>query len=140
MSNNLVKKMIIILAVIALAGAGAAYYFLQKSGSSSKNPSIDQILKNSVDLTDLTTNLAGGNYIKMSFKIQADSTSAAAELTKREFEIRNIMIMVLSDTKASDLDGKNGKIQLEETLKQKINEVMQDGKVVQVYITDSLLQ
>lgn len=126
--------------MIALAGAGTAYYFIQKNRNSNKNPSIDQIIQDSVDLTDFTTNLAGGNYIKMSFKIQTNSKAAAAELTKREFQVQNILIQDLSDIKASDLEGKAGKIKLEDALKQQINEVMQDGKVVQVYITNSLLQ
>lgn len=132
--------MLIILVVIALAGGAAVYYLLSQNSSASKAPTIDEILKNSVDVTDLTTNLAGGNYIKMSFKIETDSKAGASELTKRDFQVRNIMIEVLSDTKASNLDGSAGKVNLQETLKNKINDVMQDGKVVQVYITDSLLQ
>ncbi|MDP4107901.1 MAG: flagellar basal body-associated FliL family protein, partial [Bacillota bacterium] len=77
---------------------------------------------------------------KMSFKIQTDSKDAKNELTKRDFQIKNIMIEELSDTKEEDLQGKAGKVKLEETLKERINKIMQDGKVVQVYITASLLQ
>jgi flagellar FliL protein len=132
--------MLIIIIIIVLAGAGAVYYFLQKNNNAGKGPSIDEVIKTSVDITDLTTNLASNNYVKMTFKIQTDSTSAKDELTKREFQVRNIMIEELSDTKAEDLQGKAGKIKLEERLKQKINQIMQNGTVVQVYITDSLLQ
>lgn len=140
MNKKLLRTMLIMIVIIVLAGAGAVYYFLQKNGSASKDPSIDDVIKTSVDISDLTTNLATSNYIKMSFKIQTDSKAAKDELTKREFQVRNIMIEELSDTKEEDLQGKNGKIKLEETLKEKINQIMQDGKVVQVYITDSLLQ
>ena len=101
---------------------------------------VPTLIKTSVDISDLTTNLATSNYIKMTFKIQTDSKAAKEELTKREFQVRNIMIEELSDTKEEDLQGKTGKIKLEGTLKKKINQIMQDGKVVQVYITDSLLQ
>lgn len=138
--NNTIRTMLIILVVIALAGGVAIYFLLHQSGSASKAPTIDEILKNSVDITDLTTNLAGGNYIKISFKIETNSKAATSELTKREFQVKNIMIEVLSDTKESNLDGSAGIVQLENTLKNRINTVMQDGKVVQVYVTDSLLQ
>ncbi|HJV30715.1 MAG TPA: flagellar basal body-associated FliL family protein, partial [Bacillales bacterium] len=62
------------------------------------------------------------------------------ELTKRDFQVKNIIIEELSEKKAQDLQGKAGKLQLENTLKMKTNELMQDGKVVKVYITESLLQ
>ncbi|MDP4083043.1 MAG: flagellar basal body-associated protein FliL [Bacillota bacterium] len=131
--------MIIILIVITLAG-GITIYFVLHNGKNSKGPTIDDIIKTSVDITDITTNLAGDNYIKISFKIQTDSTNAQKELTKRDFQVKNIIIEELSDKKAQDLQGKKGVLNLEQTLKTKINQIMQDGKVVQVYVTDSLLQ
>lgn len=42
--------------------------------------------------------------------------------------------------KAEDIQGKEGQIKLQEDLKTKINGLMQEGKIVQVYITESLLQ
>jgi flagellar protein FliL len=137
--NKLLRTMLIILAVIALVG-GAALYFVLPNGKDTKNPTIDDILKTSVDIPEITTNLAGDAYIKISFKIQTDSKSAMNELTKRDFQVKNIIIEELSEKKAQDLQGKAGKLQLENTLKLKINELMQDGKVVKVYITESLLQ
>lgn len=139
MNNKLLKTMLIIVVVIALAGGGAIFYLLQQNNAN-KGPNIDDILKYSVDITDFTTNLASNNYIKMSLKIETNSKSAAEELTKREFQVRNILVEELSDTKAEDLQGKVGKVKLEGTLKKRISEVMKDGKVVKVYITDSLLQ
>lgn len=132
--------MLIILVVIILAGAGAFYYLLQQKENANKEPTIDDILKNSVDVAEFTTNLSDSHYVKMSFKIQTNSKDAAAELTKRDFQVRNIVIEELSDITEKDLQGKVGKVKLEKTLKDKINEVMRDGKVEQVYITESLLQ
>jgi flagellar FliL protein len=111
-----------------------------QNGKDTKDPTIDDILKTSVDIPEITTNLAGDAYIKISFKIQTDSKAAKNELTKRDFQVKNIIIEELSEKKAQDLQGKAGKLQLENTLKLKINELMQDGKVVKVYITESLLQ
>jgi flagellar FliL protein len=140
MTNKRVRTTLIIIVIILLAGAGAYYYLQQNKAAGSSGPSIDEVINNSVDITDLTTNLATNNYVKMSFKIQTDSKDAKNELTKRDFQIKNIMIEELSDTKEEDLQGKAGKVKLEETLKERINKIMQDGKVVQVYITASLLQ
>lgn len=140
MNNKGLKTMLIILVVIILAGAGAFYYLLQQKENANKEPTIDDILKNSVDVAEFTTNLSDSHYVKMSFKIQTNSKDAAAELTKRDFQVRNIVIEELSDITEKDLQGKVGKVKLEKTLKDKINEVMRDGKVEQVYITESLLQ
>lgn len=140
MNNKGLKTMLIILVVIILAGTGIFYYLLQQKGNGSKEATIDDILKNSVDVAEFTTNLADSHYVKMSFKIQTNSKGAAAELTKREFQVKNIVIEILSDTTEKDLEGKVGKEKLEKSLKDKINKVMQDGKVEQVYITESLLQ
>lgn len=54
--------------------------------------------------------------------------------------MKNIIIQELSEKTTEDLKGKNGQIKLENDLKDKINELMQEGKVVQVYIVNSLLQ
>jgi flagellar protein FliL len=138
-NRKLLKTMLIIILAIALAG-GIAVYFVLQNGKVTKNPTIDDILKTSVDVPEITTNLAGDAYIKISFKIQTDSKDAKNELTKRDFQVKNIIIEELSEKKAQDLQGKAGKLQLENTLKSKINELMRDGKVVKVYITESLLQ
>ncbi len=140
MNKKLIQTMILILLVIALIGTGAVVYITKYSGQSSKGPTIDDVLKYSVDVSEITTNLASDNYAKMAFKIQTDSKKAKDELTKRDFQVRNLIIEELSEKKAKDLQGKAGKVQLQDALKTKINQVMQDGKVVQVYITESLLQ
>ena len=140
MNKKLIQTMILILLVIALIGTGAVVYITKYSGKSSKGPTIDDVLKYSVDVSEITTNLASDNYAKMAFKIQTDSKKAKDELTKRDFQVRNLIIEELSEKKAKDLQGKAGKLQLQDALKTKINQVMQDGKVVQVYITESLLQ
>lgn len=133
--------MLVLLLVITLAGAGAFIYIWKFTGEQKTNePSIDEILESSVDIEEMTTNLASNNFIRISFKIQTDSKEAKEELEKRDFQVKNIIIQELSEKKSEELKGKNGQIKLENDLKDKINELMQEGKVVQVYIVNSLLQ
>ncbi len=61
-------------------------------------------------------------------------------LEKRIFQVNNIIILELSEKKTEDIKGKDGQKKLEEDIKVKINELMQDGKVEKVYITQFLLQ
>ena len=140
-NNKVIIIMLVLLLVITLAGAGAIIYIWKFTGDQKeKEPSIEEILESSVDIEEITTNLASDNFIRISFKIQTDSKKAKEELEKRDFQVKNIIIQELSEKNTEDLKGKNGQIELESDLKDKINELMQEGKVVQVYIVNSLLQ
>lgn len=140
-NNKLVMIMAIMLVAIMLVGTIALVAVMKLTGDDpDKEPSIDEVLEASVDIPEVTTNLASDDFIKISFKIETDSKKAKEELEKRDFQVRNIIIYELSEKKSEELQGKEGKMKLEETLKTKLNSLMQKGKVQKVYITGSLLQ
>lgn len=133
--------MLIILIAITLVGAVALVVVLKFTGEEeSKEPTIDEILEASVDIMQMTTNLADDDYIRISFKIQTDNKKAKEELEKRDFQVKNIIIHTLSERTSDELRGAEGQTKLEEDLKKKISEIMQEGTVEKVYITESLLQ
>ncbi|RKJ38095.1 flagellar basal body-associated protein FliL, partial [Butyricicoccus sp. 1XD8-22] len=103
-------------------------------------PTIDDILEASIDVPEMTTNLADDSYVRLQLKIQTDSKKAAEELTKRDFQIKDIIIQELSELTEEDLQGKQGKIFLQSTIKTQLNELMQEGTVEQVYITSYIIQ
>lgn len=140
--NKLVTIMIMLLAVILLAGTIAVIVILRmpSGGEVEKEPSIDEVLESSVDIPEMTTNLASDDFIRISFKIQTDSPEAMEEMTKRDFQAKDIIIQKLSEMTADDLKGEAGKQKLTETLKTNLNSIMQDGKVEDVYITSYIIQ
>ncbi|MFS0782294.1 flagellar basal body-associated protein FliL [Bacillus sp. 1P06AnD] len=135
--NKPLTIMLITLVVITLVAAIALVMVLNMGKSDDKNPSIDQIVKHSVEVPDITTNLAEDGFIKISFMIQTDSKSAKKELEKRNFQVKNIIITELSQRKASQFKSFEN---LENILKEKINSIMQDGKIERVYVTSSIIQ
>ncbi|MGX9133670.1 flagellar basal body-associated protein FliL [Rummeliibacillus sp. JY-2-4R] len=141
-NNKLLSIMLIILVSITLIGVVAVLVVTQlNKGTAAANvQNIDDIIKTSVDIGEITTNISGDNYVKISFKIQTTSKDAAAELTKRDFQVKSIVIEELSEMSKEDLEGKKGKEMLESNLKTKINEIMQDGEIQQVYITSYIIQ
>jgi flagellar protein FliL len=140
-NNKLVMIMLIMLVAIMLVGTIALVTVMKFAGDDEKKePTIDEVLEASVDIPEVTTNLASNDFIKISFKIETDSNKAKEELQKRDFQVRNIIIYELSEKKSEELQGKEGKMNLEETLKTKLNSLMQEGKIKKVYITGSLLQ
>lgn len=133
--------MLILLVAIALVGAVAIIIVKQLNDNSGpKEPSIDEVLASSVDVPQITTNLASNDFIRISFKIQTDSKKAKEELEKRDFQVKDIIIQELSEMEAKDIHGKDGQNKLKEDLKGKINTILQKGEVEQVYITENLLQ
>ena len=141
-NNKLVMTMFILLVIIALVGAVAIITLLNTNNNQGKDskPTIDEVLEMSVDIKEITTNLASNDFIRISFKIQTDSKDAKEELEKRDFQVNNIIILELSGLEVEEIQGKEGQLKLEETLKTKINEILQEGKVQKVYITQFLLQ
>ncbi|TKH03117.1 flagellar basal body-associated protein FliL [Peribacillus simplex] len=142
MKKNLLTIMLIILVAITLAGVIAVVVVTKLSDptSAEDKPSIDEIVKSSVEIPEITTNLAGNDYIKISFMVQTENKKAKEELEKRNFQAKNIIITELSEMNAEELTGKKGKEKLQEALKTRMNELMEEGKVEKVYITSSILQ
>ncbi|MDX8365072.1 flagellar basal body-associated protein FliL [Cytobacillus sp. IB215665] len=133
--------MIVMLAILAIIGSILIYILLDSSNANAEEPpTIDEIIVNSVDIDDITTNLLDHGFIRVSFKVETDGKDAKKELEKRDFQVRNIMIQELSEMKAEQFDGKQGKIALQDKLLTQMNEIMQDGTIQNVYITSFLLQ
>jgi flagellar protein FliL len=142
MKNKLLTIMLILLVSITLVGVIAVVVIMKFTGdeAASKEPTIDEILEASVEVPEITTNLASGDFIKISFTIQTDSKKAKEELEKRNFQVKNIIITELSELKSEELEGKAGKEKLQEKLKTRFNSIMQKGTIEKVYITSSILQ
>jgi len=139
--NKVIQTMVIMLAIIALAGTVALVMVMKMTGGEKQGePSADELAESSIDIPEMTTNLADGRYIKISFKIQTDSDKGKEEAEKRDFQIKDVIIERLSEMKAADFKGKEGMTALKERLKQDINALMQEGKVENVYITSFILQ
>lgn len=142
MKNKVLTIMLIMLVAIALIGVFAVVVInnMNHSAGANDQPTADEIVKASVEIPEITTNLAGSQYIKISFMIQTDSKKAKEELDKRNFQAKNIIITQLSEMKGEELTGKAGKEKLQEAVKKDLNKIMQEGKVEQVYITSLILQ
>ncbi len=134
--------MIIILIVITLIGVVAFFVITNftKGGADETQPTIDEILEQSVDIEEMTTNLIDGSYVVIQLKIQTDNKKAKEELEKRNFQIKNILIQELASMKSDQFKSKEGLIEVEDILKVRMNEILQEGTVQRVYITNRLIQ
>lgn len=139
---NTKKKAAMIIAVVIILLIGGASYFLYQSKTKGKTTglSADTIAANMVNTNPIITDLHSGGFIQISFNIQASSQKAKDELTKRDFQVRNIAIRLLSGMTEDQVKSPAGMAQLETDMKNEINQLMQNGRVVQIYTTNKMIQ
>lgn len=138
-------NILLILFIVVLLG-GTAFLLMNdkindkiNGKSKEKEPTIDEILETSVNVNDITTNLLDDRYIKLSLTVETNDAEAKQELEKRDFQVRSMILSELADMKSGDLQGKEGKRKLEEMMKVKMNELLQNGEIKKVYITSYIV-
>lgn len=132
---------LVVITLVAVVGVVLFLNFTKDSGATKeKEPTVDEIVEQTVELDEIVTNLANRQFIRITLAIQTDSKKAAEELTKRKFQVNNKVIQELSDMKPEDFEGKAGKIQFEESVKAQISPLMQEGEITKVYIVSQIIQ
>lgn len=99
---------------------------------------IDEILESSFETEEITTDIKDDRFVRVQFRIVTDSDDAKEELQKRDFQLKNILIKELSQMEEEDF--KTGIENLEDTIKLKLNQLMNEGKVTDVYTTQKVIQ
>jgi len=99
---------------------------------------IDDIVEYSYETPDITTDLKDGSFVRIQFQITTDGKKAKEEISKRDFQIKNALIKEMA--KMDEEDFKEGLDDLEDALKDRLNEVMTEGKITDVYTISKVLQ
>ncbi|QQZ11524.1 flagellar basal body-associated protein FliL [Heyndrickxia vini] len=141
MKNKMVATSITIILGILLVGA-IAIIIINKMDTKKETaePTIEEVVENSLDVPEITTNLKDNHFIKIALKIETNNKKAKEELEKRDFQVKDSVIEELSEVSSDDLKGRKGKENLTNTLKTKIDHYLQNGNVVKIYITSYVIQ
>src|SRR5690625_1784017 len=96
--SKLVKTMITSLAIILIGGTVTLIIILYVTGNGAKSgaESIEKIVENSYETPEITTDLKDGSFVRIQFQILTDGKHAKKELTKRDFQLKNILIKELA--------------------------------------------
>ena len=127
--------------VILLAGAITALVIVINISTPEKvsgEQSIDDMVEYSFESPEVTTDLEDGAFVRVQFQIIADSSDAKKELEKRDFQLKNILIKELAKKNKEDFQAGLGDI--EEALKNELNNLMTEGNVTEVYTISKILQ
>ncbi|MFD1018190.1 flagellar basal body-associated protein FliL [Thalassobacillus hwangdonensis] len=138
--NRVIKSMMIALVSLTVIGVIALIVVLNLDGNKTAEGkrNIDDIVEASIETEEITTDLKNDRFVRIQFRIITDSDDAKKELLKRDFQLNNILIKELGkmDSEAFKTDIAT----LEETIKLKLNKIMTEGKITEVYTVKKVLQ
>lgn len=157
--GNLVLILIVVLLVVLLVGGAIAAFFLLGSDDEEKmapqQATAQPAKKRSKRSTDYLTigpmypmsefivNLlseSGSRYLKVSLDIELDSEELAAEMDKKKSLIRDIVIRSLSSKTFEEVSTMKGKDRLKDEVVGKINDILADGQIRNIFFTDFVVQ
>ncbi|WP_127580624.1 flagellar basal body-associated FliL family protein [Paenibacillus koleovorans] len=104
-------------------------------GVKPKKLTADQMLEQTVEIADITTNLIGKDFVKISFAFELDSKKSKEEFEKLNTRVKAIIIQTLADLNAEQIRGSKGYDLISTSLLNKINPILTAGKLRQVDIT-----
>ncbi|WP_058307807.1 flagellar basal body-associated FliL family protein [Gracilibacillus massiliensis] len=138
MNPKLIKILVAILLIITIAGAVTLYLVLNNASNDGEAMTIDEMVDYSYTTEEIRTDLNDGNFVLIQFQFIANSKDALREIEKREFQVKNIFIKQSVDLTATDLQ--ENLTEIEDNMKNAINDEMTDGQIVDVFITSKVIQ
>lgn len=142
------KRILLIVAItLGIVGAGgvAAVFFLDIDlgkvlAQEEKEPTAEELAARSYSMEPITTNLLSDHFAVVQLNILADNEKSYHELEVRNPELKAIVITTLANLSRNDLKGAEGLKAFEASISKQINEVLHDGKVERVLVTDFKIQ
>ena len=114
----------------------------EKQVKPTKPTTAAQVQENTVLVKDVLTNLAAvDRYIKVSLAFELENKKAKVEFEHLlDSKVKGVIVQTLSDFTPEQIQGSKGLDLLTSTLLNKLNPMLQDGKIKQIMITDKAIQ
>lgn len=123
-----------------IAGGFAYFMYMQNTGNAAKANIQPQTYFYVLD-GDLITNLKDANrYIKVNIELEFADKKVENELKEKNAVIRNAIISILRSQTANQVSGAEGQERMRKLILSKINEILQRGKIVNVYFDNFIVQ
>ncbi|MHA6251288.1 flagellar basal body-associated FliL family protein [Oceanobacillus sp. CAU 1775] len=139
--SKLVKIMVTSLVVLLIASIAALVVVLNinvAGADDNKELTIEELVEYSYQTPEVTTDLQDGSFVRIQFQILTDGKDAHQEVSQRDFQLVNILIKELATMNEESF--KSGLDELEVVIKDKLNDVMTEGEIVDVYTINKILQ
>ncbi|MCZ0702570.1 flagellar FliL protein [Natronobacillus azotifigens] len=138
MNAKLFKILLISLVIIAIVGLGAIIFILLNDDDPDREPTIDEQIAYSFTTEEINIDLKGNSFARIQFNIITNSSDATEEIEKRQFQFKNLLIKESVDVTASELQSDLEEFEM--NLKNKMNELMTEGEITDIYIVSKIVQ
>lgn len=134
-----VKRFVMICAILAVLSAGGlfGYQYLKKNPGTTKEMTLDQLAEQTIQTEPISTNLNSDNLIQVRFSIELDSKKTKKQSEKVVPIIESDIIKLLSQSNKEDF---KDIASIEQKLKDRLNQRFSQGKIINVYTTELLIQ
>ncbi len=108
-----------------------------------KDKSPDKMIGQVYTISDIIVNPAGSNgerFVKTSIALEIEGAKLTEELTKRDVQLRDILIGIFTSKTIGELTNPARREDLRREVKEKINSLLVSGKIKNVYFTDLVIQ
>lgn len=155
-SGSKLKWIILIVLLLLLAGGGfAAYWFLMGPGAKSTEQAAEEqgqagpaqsqqkMIPEIVTLPVFIVNLAdplGRRFLRLTLDVEVVSNEAAGDLNRFASRIRDAIILLLSSKSYADLASMESKIILKNEIVERLNQIIGEARVSNVYFTEFVIQ
>lgn len=144
-----------VLGVLLMGAIGVAAYMMGKSntpaaepqaqtGAAAVTPNGTKVLSGlMVEVEPFIVNILDGQgtrYLKAAITLEVDSDAAVQESTDRMPQIRDAVLLLISNKTFGEMSDLQGKLQLRAELMSKINSFFRKGKVQKIYFTEFVVQ
>ncbi len=145
-SSKLKLFIILFVAILILGGGGFFAYikFFKPPGEgeeavskkTGKQPVMHKLDTFLVNLSDP----GGKRYLKLTMELELENQKVLEEIQKDMSKIRDVILVILSSKEYDDISTVNGKIALKKEILTRVNGMLGNGKVINIYFTEFLVQ
>lgn len=148
--------MLIVVLMVFMLGMGGGMFMLwnklselhvQSAAIAGTNPAQGNSQEQSIgpiySLATFIVNLAdkGGNrYLRVTMDLELGNPELETELTKRLPQVRDSILMILPSKRFDDISSAEGKTALRDELLEKINSLLTQGKITNIYFKEFVVQ
>lgn len=128
-----------LLGLLLVAGVVAGLYFTGRLGRAGEQAE-PVIIR---ELGEFITNLrgeAGRHFIRVRINVELAGEGAEEEAVEKAFLIRDTVLAVLRSQNVQDLSGEEGMQRLRETLRERLDAVLERTRVVRVLFVEFVIQ
>lgn len=95
-------------------------------------------------LGDFTTNMAthdrAGKFVRVEIRLKMSDSDMADELKDKNIRLRDAVIEEMSLKRFSEVSTQKGKLALKKGLKERLNTIVKEGEVEEVFFTKFIIQ